>query len=508
MAKFVRVILSVLGLADGQRETTSVDVPTVAERAPSDPEPATAVPTAAPNPIPQQTVDTLNSLDWTVRRNGVRALAGYPPSKVMPYVEIAMRDADHNVRLAATQYLSAINSPRTTELLLSALEDHEAVIIDAAADALKQRKGDLVGPLTDLLTSQNENTKGAVIDVLRALRPVAAVPYLITALADTSKPWLQEQRICDMAAEALEEYATAEALQAVNWWRSLQRQQEMEQSALHDHGELFVDAQAAEPETPAQTPEPFDPKPVDGLPLLQSLLDQIAYEGWGQREDAAKRLRLFAEARRDKDDNQAILARLCEALTHDDWVVRVAAVEALAWVGDPAATANMTPLLNDDQWMVRVATVRALTELRSTSALRPLCVAMGDPHPAVRESAAEALGMFADATAMPSLQLTLSDEDPNVRLAVVNSIWKINSDEKVPLLLKSVTDEDPNVRWTSMNALQHVANEHSVPILALCLEDESRPMWEDERICDLAAKALKRIGTPEAMVALQNWEPS
>ncbi|MEO1443963.1 MAG: HEAT repeat domain-containing protein, partial [Chloroflexota bacterium] len=77
----------------------------------------------------------------------------------------------------------------------------------------------------------------------------------------------------------------------------------------------------------------------------------------------------------------------------------------------------------------------------------------------------------------------------------------------VPLLLKAAADDDVTVRWTAVNSLQHLANENCVPILQLCLEDETHPSWEEQRICDIAAATLKRIGTPEAQVALSNWRP-
>src|SRR5690606_36720004 len=45
------------------------------------------------------------------------------------------------------------------------------------------------------------------------------VPDLIECLADESKPWLQDVRICDMAVEALQAIGTRNALQAISDWR-------------------------------------------------------------------------------------------------------------------------------------------------------------------------------------------------------------------------------------------------------------------------------------------------
>ncbi len=35
--------------------------------------------------------------------------------------------------------------------------------------------------------------------------------------------------------------------------------------------------------------------------------------------------------------------------------------------------------------------------------------------------------------------------------------------------------------------------------------DQGKPYWETSRICDLSEKLLERIGTPEAVAALENW---
>lgn len=75
-------------------------------------------------------------------------------------------------------------------------------------------------------------------------------------------------------------------------------------------------------------------------------------------------------------------------------------------------TKTLTSSSNDK---VRLAAVAALARLGDRSALKPLVVALHDPNPQIRAVAATALGRLGHKAALPALTQGADDPDPNVR---------------------------------------------------------------------------------------------
>lgn len=448
-------------------------------------------------PITSDMVTRLSSEDWVIRRDATMQIGRFPYAIIAPYLDKALHDEDMSVRLAAVHVLATHKDPQNIELLSHALYDSESTIVDEAAKILKSYGENAVDSILEALESPQINARGAAAEILYDLALPETTPQLVTALADTSTPWMQEERVCDIAARALEKIGTPKSLQAVAWWRQLQEQQEQERNELSQHGELFVPDQIQE--APAENEEQSD------IDKLKGLLGQIEAETWGSSEEAAKELRTFAISRQ-KQENEPLVAYLLEQLNHESWIIRYNIIEALTHIKEDAVAIQLIPLIKDHHWMIRMAAIRAIAEYQPTEALKPLCIALGDTNPNVREAAAETIGQMKNPEAMTSLRWIINDGDPYVRIATVQAMSKMDSPDAIPLLLTAACDKDVNVRWEAVKALENLADKTCIAILELSLEDASHPIWEKERICDLAVKALEHINTPDALNAIRRWE--
>lgn len=244
---------------------------------------------------------------------------------------------------------------------------------------------------------------------------------------------------------------------------------------------------------------------------------------------------------------------------HDPQIpVRMAAARALGQIGDPRAFSPLVDALHDASPHVRARVAAALGEiaLRLGSggawALAALLGALKDGDSEVRMHAAEALGRIGAAQeksalraqpvpglleafrddsvqvrsaaaralgwivpdAVPGLIAALRDEEMQVRSAAAWVLEQIGEQygqaaaRAVPPLLAALDDPDEGVRWYAVGALGVLRDPRAVPRLVRLLDDEDQPYrgpYDERRICDVAAEALEKIGTPEASAAVRIW---
>lgn len=431
----------------------------------------------------------LDSPDWALRRDALRALKDAAPDVAVPALIAALGDGDNQVRIAAAQTLALFRTPEAVAALVEALNDQDYLVCDAVSEALKGVGQPAVPGLIALLESDNANARSAAVDILGAIRDPQAVPALIGRLFDASVPWMSDEPISEMAARALLAIDTFEARDAVRHWRRANPA-----------------PQAAEAEGPFE-PDLSEHGPAERPThrrLVLRLLDDLRNPDWHARQKAAKALREYARLLRGTQDLE-LVQRLTAALTDPDWVVRWAAAEALAWIRDKSAVPALVEALNDSNWTVRVAVVRALGELRDPGAAPDIVALLADKKNLVREAAAEALGLLGDARALPALQRAVEDPEPFVRLAAVEALGRLRGPGAAQPLALALHDADNNVRWAAARVLRESADATIVAELTACLDDASGPYWERQRVCDLAALALEHIGTPEALAAVHRW---
>jgi hypothetical protein len=73
------------------------------------------------------------------------------------------------------------------------------------------------------------------------------------------------------------------------------------------------------------------------------------------------------------------------------------------------------------------------------------------------------------------------------------------------VLLNALAGGDAFERIRAAEGLAAIWDEEIVSLLILRLSDTERDRKDRERVCDTAAKALERIGTPEALAAVEQW---
>jgi HEAT repeat protein len=433
----------------------------------------------------------LDSKDWMQRRRAVRQLANVDITFALPKLIAKLRDEDSQVRLAAVQVLTGIDNEIVTEGLISALGDADFSVCDAAAQGLAAQGKKVVGALSVALGSDNVNVRGGAVEALAKIGDKSAVQPLLKLLEDTAEPVLAGDRICDLAARALLSIGTSEARSTVKKWR---------ETPL---GKSFKET-STKRTIPQVEAEPASRPSND--PLMELLFDLHDQE-WGKREETAKKLREYARNLKGKDASLDV-QRLIGATQDEDWVVRWAASDALAWIGDRSAVPHIMRLLDDNNWTVRIGAIRNLIELKDEAALPALIELGNDENHNVREVVAESLGLFGQESSLDTIIQLADDDERFVRFAAVEALGRLGTERTHDPLIKALSDNHVTVRRAAVEAVRTMKIERSVPKLIELLQDTAGLEWEDDRICDMAAAALEHIGTPQAKAAAADWRRS
>ncbi len=226
---------------------------------------------------------------------------------------------------------------------------------------------------------------------------------------------------------------------------------------------------------------------------LDALLGRLRNCAWGEREEAARSLTAWAQHFRGRR-NGHIVARLCEVLREPDWMLRWAAVEALAALGNPAASESLAPLLQDENQPLRVAALRALLECGDSGAARHLLPLARDPDPLLREAVAEALGRLVHPAGIRALGALCQDDEALVRLAAVVALGEAGRREGEPYAIAALQDSDATVRWYAVATLGRIGTRRCVPALRAMLDEHSHPHWEPRETGELARHVLQQLG--------------
>lgn len=119
------------------------------------------------------------------------------------------------------------------------------------------------------------------------------------------------------------------------------------------------------------------------------------------------------------------------------------------------------------------------------------------------------LGKLSKTEAVSHLLRILNVEtSDNIILATIWALGEIGVIEAVPDLTERLAHENCNIRWFSANSLGKIRDTSAIPGLIKCLEDNEKPLQADRRVSEVAAEALEKIGTPEAIIAVENWRRS
>jgi HEAT repeat protein len=228
---------------------------------------------------------------------------------------------------------------------------------------------------------------------------------------------------------------------------------------------------------------------------LTSLIKALRSSDWIVRMHAAKALGLVRHA-------DAILP-LIPLLQDKVKAVREEAAAGLAAIGDPAIPWLVNALRHED-WLVRLHAVEALGKSRSPQAVEPLLsVLSNDQDSAVREDAARALGDIGDPRSVEYLCTLL--RDPALRTVAVEALGRIGDTRTVPALIEFLSGaalpeatmaatgcgdgwhDDLKTQSAAARALGEIGDDRAIPSLVAALE----PTWTRAE----AASALAGFGS-------------
>jgi len=247
-------------------------------------------------------------------------------------------------------------------------------------------------------------------------------------------------------------------------------------------------------------------------------------------------------------------------LNEDVTAVRYSVAHILGGNDTPQAVQGLIRSLSDRSPLVRQKAASSLGETADPMAVPALIVTLSDPAPEVGEAAfnsllqiggravpelvdsleradrdtrrdiATLLGQIGSPRAVPTLARTLFDKEPTVVQAALRA-FQTMGESAIPALVTLLQHKDERIRIAAAWALGEIGNREAVPALMTALEDRKSPALRQQaadalgRIGDTlavngliralgdrerevrreAADALRKIGTPEAAKAYENW---
>ncbi len=201
-----------------------------------------------------------------------------------------------------------------------------------------------------------------------------------------------------------------------------------------------------------------------------------------------------------EENDPALHGVLLEGIEHADRAVRVYCALLLAELfHDVRALPGLHEALVEWDREVQDAAAEAVWEIGDADP-STLIQALHFERGSVRDAVAGALalvGWFPD------------DPDMEVAYRIATRDWRALvslGPAAVPGLAAALRDPDGNIRRGAAWALGEIGDPRAVPVLVAALADTSGDMFGiGGRVCDVAADALLRIGSPEAKSAVEQW---
>ena len=159
---------------------------------------------------------------------------------------------------------------------------------------------------------------------------------------------------------------------------------------------------------------------------------------------------------------------------------------ALAAIGE-AALSSLLRALSHEEWLVRLHAVEALGKTRSPEAVDPLLsVLFNDRDRAVREDAVRALGQIGDNRAVEFLMTVM--REPGFRRLAVEALGQIGDRRAVPVLIKVLEGVD---QLDVSRPTDACGNHWDEEIITLGVAAKALGMIRDEAAIPSLIKALR-----------------
>lgn len=150
---------------------------------------------------------------------------------------------------------------------------------------------------------------------------------------------------------------------------------------------------------------------------------------------------------------------------------------------------------------IRIAAVEALRKIGDVRAVEPLIFALKDRNHTIRYWVANALGRIGDVRAVEPLIAALQDRDWAVRRNVIDALGRIGDVRAVEPLIAALPNSNMRVYSSVADVLRQFRDAQTVNPRKAALQRET-----DEKLLYRVLYALRRIGTPEALEAVRQWQ--
>lgn len=416
-------------------------------------------------------------------------------------IKLQIQNANEPSRLMIIEALEEIGTEEAFDLMAQMLPDRSARVQQTLLNILTRAEPRAMGAMQRLLTHPNPQHQRTALDIIIETNPRRYVGALCAYIHGALMNMIQApDDLAEAVVVLLEQIATNEAQIAVAQWRAAHPRAK---AAVYE----VVEAVDMGAQSAAQSAIVLlgygRPDLVNYLRAFESLLRHIRDGQWGDQQEATKALHRLVGDLRDEAVPE-VTNLFIDALDDPDAMVRWASAEALGWMRAGEAVPALGQRVSDPAWTVQVAAIRALAEIGDTSALYWVEPALDDRNVGVQEAAVEALGRLGSTRHVARLkEIMLSPREVMVRVAAVEaarSLRAVGASEALTALL----DEPPlALRWAAARALSELADASAVPALRAHLHDDQQPEWEDRRVCDWLSAALERINSPGAREALR-----
>jgi len=179
------------------------------------------------------------------------------------------------------------------------------------------------------------------------------------------------------------------------------------------------------------------------------------------------------------DNNTDLVSKLITHLESDNAAVRGKAAQQTENLGDiasPDIIRSLIRLINDPDTEVRHAVTEALAVIKPAAAVGPLIDAIPHNDADIVGNIALALGNIGDRRAVNPLIDLLTERDPYLRATAADALGNLGDPRAVDHLIERLSDTD--------------------------VASEEPELW----VCDYAAEALRKINTPDALYALEQFD--
>lgn len=404
-------------------------------------------------------VQSLENIPGSHRRQLALAFGRIRSVAAVPVLMKAIEDVSPDVRDAAGTALAGIDFPQLRTVLLDRIKHPSSPIRASAAEMLgKIGSNNVVPALVAALNDGDVKVRQAAVRSIALIQPEEANSALIAATLDA------DPDVRRLAARALGQIGlTDSAAPLIKAARDPAR--EVRLAAIEALGAV---------------------RAAEATGLIISYLD-----------DRDEKMRSTAVEALGRIGAHSARPALVRALRDKDNAVRTAAADALVAVGIDTALPALLAVLKSGDATMRADVARLLGTLKTVSAIPALVVLAADVDPVCRTEAVKALALMESPDAHATLEQALSDPAVPVRMAASKALAKAGSQKALSTLLAALRQPDGRGRMEAAGVLGLVRFVDAVPELIQLMRTDINPLINGE-----AARALADIATPVAIRAL------